>query len=140
MSSRHTRGKVRDFELTEEDAVLLAESLTSFNDSHSWPGGFNQGNPFSAEDVLEFKETRDDIRVIVAYEGEKIVGHCDVCQHNQDLEAAYVGLLGVNPAFQGKGYGKAMLIEAAETAAKAGFRRIDLHTWAGNLKAMPLYK
>ncbi|MHA2041943.1 MAG: GNAT family N-acetyltransferase [Candidatus Thorarchaeota archaeon] len=126
--------------MTEEDAVLLAECLTSFNDSDSWPGGFNQGNPFSAEDVLEFKQTRDDIRVIVAYEGEKIVGHCDVCQHNQDLEAAYVGLLGVNPAFQGKGYGKAMLIEAAETAAKAGFRRIDLHTWAGNLKAMPLYK
>ena len=33
-----------------------------------------------------------------------------------------------------------MLIEAAETAAQAGKRRIDLHTWAGNLKAMPLYK
>ncbi len=140
MSSRHTKDKVRDFELTEEDAVRLAECLTSFNDSDSWPGGFNQGNPFSAEDVLEFKQTREDIRVIVAYEGEKIVGHCDVCQHNQDLEAAYVGLLGVNPVFQGKGYGKAMLIEAAETAAKAGLRRIDLHTWAGNLKAMPLYK
>jgi ribosomal protein S18 acetylase RimI-like enzyme len=131
---------VRDFELTEEDAARLAECLTSFNDSDSWPGGFNQGNPFSADDVLEFKQKTDDIRVIVAYEGGKIVGHCDVCQHNQDLEAAYVGLLGVNPAFQGKGYGKAMLIEAAETAAKAGLRRIDLHTWAGNLKAMPLYK
>lgn len=140
MSSRHTKNKVRDFELTNEDAARLAECLTSFNDSDSWPGGFNEGNPFTAEEVLDFKKKSDDIRVIVAYDGDRIVGHCDVSPHPQDLEAAYVGLLGVNPAFQGKGYGKAMLIEAAETAAKAGLRRIDLHTWAGNLKAVPLYK
>ncbi|MFX1260866.1 MAG: GNAT family N-acetyltransferase [Promethearchaeota archaeon] len=140
MSSRHTKNRVRDFELTNEDAARLAECLTSFNDSDSWPGGFNEGNPFTAEEVLDFNRKTDDIRVIVAYEGSRIVGHCNVCPHPQDLEAAYVGLLGVNPAFQGKGYGKAMLIEAAETAAKAGFRRIDLHTWAGNLKAVPLYK
>jgi RimJ/RimL family protein N-acetyltransferase len=140
MSSRHTKNRVRDFELTNEDAARLAECLTSFNDSDSWPGGFNEGNPFTAEEVLDFNRKSDDIRVIVAYEGSRIVGHCNVCPHPQDIEAAYVGLLGVNPAFQGKGYGKAMLIEAAETAAKAGLRRIDLHTWAGNLKAVPLYK
>ncbi|MDF1537914.1 MAG: GNAT family N-acetyltransferase [Candidatus Thorarchaeota archaeon] len=46
----------------------------------------------------------------------------------------------MNPNYQGQGYGKYMLIEASEIAAKLGKRRIDLHTWGGNLKAMPLYK
>lgn len=33
-----------------------------------------------------------------------------------------------------------MLLEVTETAAEEGKRRLDLHTWGGNLKAMPLYK
>lgn len=132
--------KVRDFQLTMEDAARLAECFNSFDESDSWPGGFTHGNPFTAHIVLEEKNKRKDIRILVAYVGDKIIGHCNVTNAEMDAEAAYVGLLGVNPRFQGQGYGKAMLIEAAETAARLGKRRIDLHTWPGNLKAMPLYK
>ncbi|MGY5862137.1 MAG: GNAT family N-acetyltransferase, partial [Candidatus Thorarchaeota archaeon] len=140
MTSKHTKGKVRDFELTLEDAGRLADCLNSFDDSDSWPGGFTHGNPFTAERVLKSWKKQDNLRVIVAFKDDKIVGHCNVVQGELDPEAAYVGLLGADPAYQGQGFGKAMLIEAAETAANAGKRRIDLHTWAGNLKAMPLYK
>ena len=140
MTSKHTKGKVRDFELTLEDAGRLASCLNSFDDSDSWPGGFTHGNPFTAERVLKTWKKQDNLRVIVAFKDDKIVGHCNVVQGELDPEAAYVGLLGADPAYQGQGFGKAMLIEAAETAAQAGKRRIDLHTWAGNLKAMPLYK
>ena len=140
MTDKHTQGKVRDFQLTLEDAGRLAECLNSFDDSDSWPGGFTRGNPFTAERVLDDWKKRKDMRVIVAYADDKIVGHCNVCEASRDKEAAYVGLLGVNPEYQKKGFGKALLIEAAQTAAEAGKRRIDLHTWAGNLKALPLYK
>ncbi len=140
MTSKHTKGKVRDFELTLEDAGRLVDCLNSFDDSDSWPGGFTHGNPFTAERVLKDWKKQNNLRVIVAYKDDMIVGHCNIVQGELDPEAAYVGLLGANPAYQGQGYGKAMLIEAAETAAKTGKRRIDLHTWAGNLKAMPLYK
>jgi GNAT superfamily N-acetyltransferase len=123
-----------------EDCGRLAECLNSFDDSDSWPDGFTHGTPFTAKRVFDDKKKREDIRDLVAYADDKIVGACNLCQANLDKEAAYVGLLGVNPVFQGKGFGKALLIEAAESAAEAGKRRIDLHTWAGNLKALPLYK
>ncbi|MFW9808367.1 MAG: GNAT family N-acetyltransferase [Candidatus Thorarchaeota archaeon] len=140
MSDKYTRGKVRDFQLTLDDAGRLAECLNSFDDSDSWPDGFTHGTPFTAERVFDDKKKKKDIRDLVAYTDDKIVGECNVCHATLDKEAAYVGLLGVNPKYQGKGFGKALLIEAAQTAADAGKRRIDLHTWAGNLKALPLYK
>lgn len=123
-----------------EDSARVAECFNSFNDSDSWPGGFTEGSVITAERVFDAQKKNKDIRVIVAYKDDKVVGFCNVCNSDRDNEAAYVGLLGVNPHFQGQGFGKALLIEAAETAAKAGKRRIDLHTWAGNLKALPLYK
>ena len=140
VSSRQLNNKVRDFQFTMEDAARLAECFNSFDESDSWPGGFTHGDPYTAHTVLEEKKKRRDLRVLVAYSGDKIVGHCNVTNAEMDPEAAYVGTLGVNPRFQGQGYGKAMLIEAAETAARLGKRRMDLHTWPGNLKAMPLYK
>ncbi|MFW9769744.1 MAG: GNAT family N-acetyltransferase, partial [Candidatus Thorarchaeota archaeon] len=140
MSDKYTRGKVRDFQLNMDDAGRLAECLNSFDDSDSWPDGFTHGTPFTAERVFDDQKKRKDIRNLVAHTEDKIVGNCNICHADLDKEAAYVGLLGVNPAFQGQGFGKALLIEAAETAAAAGKRRIDLHTWAGNLKAVPLYK
>ncbi|MGY5859933.1 MAG: GNAT family N-acetyltransferase [Candidatus Thorarchaeota archaeon] len=140
MSSRQTTQKVREFELTLEDAGRLAECLNSFDDSDSWPGGFTHGNPFTAERVLDDWSKENNIRVIVGYSDDKIVGHCNVGHAELDAEACYVPLLGVDPNFQGQGFGKAMLIQAAQAAADAGKRRIDLHTWSGNLKAVPLYK
>jgi GNAT superfamily N-acetyltransferase len=127
-------------EKTMEDAARLAECFNSFDDSDSWPGGFTGGNPYTAQRVYDDLKKSTDLRTIVAQTDDKIVGHCNVVNSALDTEAVYIGLLGVNPVYQGKGYGKLMLIEASETAAQMGKRRIDLHTWGGNLKAMPLYK
>ncbi len=138
--TKHTKGKVRDFEMTMEDSARLAECLNSFDDSDSWPGGFTHGNPFTAQRIYDDMSKRTAIRRMVAYIDDKIVGYCDLCYPELDPEASYVGLLGANPAYQGQGFGKALLVEAAETAAKFDKRRVDLHTWGGNLKALPLYK
>lgn len=140
MTEKYTQGKVRDFQLNMEDSALLAECFNSFDDSDSWPDGFTGGSDVTAQRVFDSQKKNRDIRVLVAFKDDKIVGYCNVCDSNRDSEAAYVGLLGVDPHYQGQGFGKALLIEAAETAAKVGKRRIDLHTWAGNLKALPLYK
>ncbi len=140
MTRYHVTEKVRDLELTKEDAKKLAECFNSFDDSDPWPGGFTGGTPYTAERVLNDLKKSKDVRTLVAVADDKIVGHCNVVASLLDTEAVYVGLLGVNPAYQGRGYGKMLLIEAAETAAQFGKRRIDLHTWGGNLKAVPLYK
>jgi ribosomal protein S18 acetylase RimI-like enzyme len=140
MTSRSRQGKVRDFEMTLEDAARLAKCLNTFDDADSWPGGFTHGNPFTAERVLDEKKKSQTFRVLVAYSGDDIVGTCDIAESIMDKEAAYVGVLGVNPGYQGQGFGKALLTEATNTTAELGCRRLDLHTWGGNLKAMPLYK
>ncbi len=140
MTSRSTQGRVRDFETTREDAARLAECFNSFDDSDSWPGGFTHGNPYTAERVLDENKKRQTFRSLVAFSGDKIVGTCDIAQSMTSEDAAYVGVLGVNPEYQGQGFGKALLIEGTNTAAEFGCRRLDLHTWGGNLKAMPLYK
>ena len=140
LADRYIDGKIRDFELNIEDAARLADCFNSFDDSDSWPGGFTHGTPFTAKRILERKQKSEDIRTIVAYDGDKIVGHCNLTHSELDRDGAYVGILGVRPDYQGRGYGKAMLIAATETAAKIGKRRVELNTWAGNLKAMPLYK
>ncbi|TFG05208.1 GNAT family N-acetyltransferase [Candidatus Thorarchaeota archaeon] len=118
----------------------MAECFNSFDDSDSWPGGFTHGVAYTSERVLRDKKKSQDLRTIVAHKKGKIVGHCNITAGELDEEAVYVGLLGVNPSYQGEGFGKALLVEAAETAARLGKRRIDLHTWGGNLKALPLYK
>jgi ribosomal protein S18 acetylase RimI-like enzyme len=53
---------------------------------------------------------------------------------------AYIPLLGADPAHHGKGVGKALLLEMIRRVTALGFRELTLETWAGNLKAVPLYK
>ncbi|MCW3977840.1 MAG: GNAT family N-acetyltransferase, partial [Candidatus Bathyarchaeota archaeon] len=42
--------------------------------------------------------------------------------------------------YLGKGHGKALILKAIQIAAQNNLRRVDLDTWAGNLRAVPLYK
>ncbi len=140
MNSSNVSDKVRDFELTTDDAARLARCFNSFDDSDSWPGGFTHGTLFTAKTIMERYSKSKNIRVLVAYDDDLIVGHCNLARAELDPNAGYVGLLGVDPAYQGRGYGKALLIEATETFARMGLYRLDLHTWGGNLKAVPLYK
>ncbi|MHA1953063.1 MAG: GNAT family N-acetyltransferase, partial [Candidatus Heimdallarchaeaceae archaeon] len=70
----------------------------------------------------------------------KMVGVC-ICNKSWDLpDGWYVGIIGVDPAYQGQKIGKALLLKGTQFATEKGARFIGLHTWGGNLKAMPLYK
>ncbi len=67
-------------------------------------------------------------------------GICSLHPHSEDAEAAYIGVFGVHPDYLGKGHGKALILKAVKIAADNGLRRVDLNTWAGNMRAVPLYK
>ncbi|MHA2397160.1 MAG: GNAT family N-acetyltransferase, partial [Candidatus Thorarchaeota archaeon] len=60
--------------------------------------------------------------------------------HWRDTEASYIGTLGVSPEALGKKVGKRLLLESINRASKKGYTRVDLNTWPGNMKAVPLYK
>jgi ribosomal protein S18 acetylase RimI-like enzyme len=134
---RGTEGAlVREFR--EEDAPGLARM---FNESdEGWPGGLTRGIPETPARVLrEITRSSTFARLVVDIKGE-IIGYCTVGKHWRDKDAAYVGFLNVTPRHHGRGFGRRLLLKGIEEATKRGLKRIDLHTWSGNMKAVPLYK
>jgi RimJ/RimL family protein N-acetyltransferase len=128
-------------EFKKEDASKLADLFNSFDKEGLWPGGFTGGVPFTAERVLDsFPIFVKHISILISTHQGKFTGICTLHPHYEDPEAAYIGLLGVHPDYLGKGHGKALILKALEIAAQNNIRRVDLDTWAGNLRAVPLYK
>jgi ribosomal protein S18 acetylase RimI-like enzyme len=123
------------------DAAKLAELFNSFDHGDLWPGGFTGGVPFTAERVLSsFPAGVKNITILISTDKGKFTGICSLHPHGEDAEAAYIGVFGAHPDYVGKGHGKAMILKALQIAADHGFRRVDLNTWAGNMRAVPLYK
>jgi len=129
-------------EFRKEDAPKLAELFNSFDREGLWGGGgFTGGVPYTAERVLSsFPAGVKNICILISTLKGKFTGICSLHPHSEDAEAAYIGVFGVHPDYLGKGHGKAMILKALEIAASNGLKRVDLETWAGNLRAVPLYK
>ncbi len=132
-----------DIEIVDYHDDIAQELADMFNSwDELWPGGFTGGVPYTAERIRRNYGSLRAVRVLVAMErgGKRAVGFCSLLQHWEDKEAAYIGLLGVVPDVLGKRVGKRLLLEAMRTTIGHGYERVDLHTWAGNERALPLYK
>jgi GNAT superfamily N-acetyltransferase len=124
---------------TPSMAAKVAEMFSAFNEI--WPVGFGGGIPYDEQRVRDWLDKTSAIIDLVALDtnGDP-VGYCGLYPHRRDSHAAYISLLGVHPRVLGKKVGKNLLLKALAIAAEKGIQRVDLHTWAGNLRAMPLYK
>jgi len=122
----------------------MAEDLAAMYNTwdNLWIGGFTQGVPFDAQRVRDRydKMSAIDILIAVKKSDSKPVGSCTLHEHWRDRDAAYVGVLGVSPEALGKKVGKKLLLRAIEIVRFKGYERVDLNTWAGNMRAVPLYK
>jgi len=128
-------------EFKREDASKLADLFNSFDKEGLWPGGFTGGVPYTAERVLDsFPVSVKCISILISTHEGKFTGICTLHPHYEDPEAAYIGVFGAHPDYLGKGHGKALILRALQIAAQSNLRRVDLDTWAGNLRAVPLYK
>lgn len=140
MDSSVTGGPVI-IEFQKEDAHKLAELYNSFDEPGLWPGGFTGGVPFTAERVLDsFPVAQNNICILISTMNGSFTGICSLHPHYEDSDAAYIGLFGVHPDYLGKGHGKVLILKAIQTAKERDIKRVDLDTWAGNLRAVPLYK
>ncbi|TET06883.1 MAG: GNAT family N-acetyltransferase, partial [Candidatus Thorarchaeota archaeon] len=128
------------WDYTKEMASDVAEMWNTWDEL--WPGGFTQGVPYTADRVQKQYGKSDALAILIAIDNEtkKPLGSCTLYAHWRDTEAAYVGTLGVSPAALGKKVGKKLLLESIKRASEKGYTRVDLNTWAGNMKAVPLYK
>jgi len=121
--------------LAEEAAVMF----NAFNEL--WPGGFGGGVPYTAERVHDWLDKSTAVADLFAVnEDGELCGYCGLYPHWRDKQAAYISILGVTPKAKGKKFGKRLLLKALEIAEQKGITRVDLHTWSGNLDAVPLYK
>ncbi len=104
-----------------------------------WPGQFSQVACTPQQVRRQLRET-EFLKFFVAASAGRIIGTCELHAHASEKGACYVSRLAVLPDFQGKKFGKRLLLAAVNAAIDLGHTRIDLHTWPANIKAVPLYK
>lgn len=92
------------------------------------------------EQVKKKEANSDNIELYLALDGEEVVGYCGLSEYKEDTGSLYIPLLNVRTDYQGHKIGKKLLLEALEKTVELGWPRLDLYTWAGNTKAVPLYK
>ncbi len=129
-------------EIVEYEPSMAKDLAVMFNKfKESWPGGFGGGIPFDEERVRDWFDESSSIADLIALDDNSIpMGFCELSPHWRDKDAAYVGLIGVIQEAKGKKFGKRLLLRSIERAIEDDIERVDLHTWSGNLKAIPLYK
>ncbi|MGI6344281.1 MAG: GNAT family N-acetyltransferase [Bacillota bacterium] len=125
-------------QIIEYDHSYAEQVAKMWNDSNdSWGG---EREPRTADNVRQEEETGGYLHTFLAIEGDEVVGYCNLVQFLEDPQALQLFLLNVVPSHQGRGIGKRLILKALERTREMGYTRLDLFTWAGNLKAVPLYK
>ena len=117
-----------------------AEKLATFEmeADTAWPGG---GGWQTTADEQE-REIRESnlLGAFVTENERRIVSICTIRAKPGQKAHAFIPYLNCHPEYHGKKHGKSVLQAALDRACEAGFQRVDLYTWSGNLKAVPLYK
>ena len=92
------------------------------------------------ETVLREHENSINLQVFLVLCGDEAVGYCSFSKYAADSGALYIPLLNVRPDFHGRKVGKALVLTCVRRTIELGWPRLDLYTWPGNTKAVPLYK
>lgn len=92
------------------------------------------------QDVLDKEANSSNLHLFLAMVGDEVAGYCGLSEYREDQDALYIPLLNVHPQYQGLKIGKKLVITAVEKTVELGWPRLDLFTWPGNTKAVPLYK
>ncbi len=127
--------KVKIIPYEEKYNGQIAECMVESADD--W-GGYTTMK--TAEDVASRIKTMDYEEIFLAILDERLIGFCTLEKFWADREVLYIGLINVTPEFHGKKIGKKLLLKAIEKSVELGKDELDLYTWAGNTKAVPLYK
>ncbi|UCE14641.1 MAG: GNAT family N-acetyltransferase, partial [Candidatus Heimdallarchaeota archaeon] len=134
---------IRPLKHSENDFKALARCMNAFKDADSWPDGFGGNLVFTGElleNEFKSKDLSTNFIITSIQDPSEIVG-VGFCSKMWNLTNGwYVQFFGVDPTFQKQKYGKALLLNATKAAYESNAQIITLHTWGGNLKAMPLYK
>jgi ribosomal protein S18 acetylase RimI-like enzyme len=135
MTTNTTAEQIRIIEYDPSYAKAVADMWNLSNES--WGGGTKQR---TEETVRREMEISSHLHVFLAVDGKEVVGFCSFAHYRQDEGALYVPLLNVRPDYHGYKVGRNLILNAVRKTVEAGWPRLDLYTWAGNTKAVPMYK
>lgn len=127
--------QIRIIEYDPSYAAAVADMWNRSNES--WGGGTNQR---TEDTVRREMETSSNLHVFLAVHETEVVGFCSFAHYRYDENALYVPLLNVRPDYHGYKVGRNLILNAVRKTVEAGWPRLDLFTWAGNTKAVPMYK
>ncbi len=129
---------VDQIKIVEYEPSYAAAVAEMWNNSQDGWGG---GNTVQTEEqVLKQEANSTNLHLYLALEGEKVVGYCSLSEYREDEGALYIPLLNVRGDYHGKKIGKKLVLKALERVIELKWPRLDLYTWPGNTKAVPLYK
>ncbi|WP_019910282.1 GNAT family N-acetyltransferase [Paenibacillus sp. HW567] len=135
MTVNTTAEQIRIIEYDPSYAGAVAEMWN--RSSESWGGGTHQR---TEDSVRREMEVSSNLHVFLAVDGKEVVGFCSFAHYRQDDGALYVPLLNVRPDYHGCKVGRNLILNAVRLTVEEGWPRLDLFTWAGNTKAVPMYK
>lgn len=105
--------------------------------SSGWNGASMARTP---EMVIREHSNAHHLNVFLAVKGDEVIGYCSLDKYTYDEGALYIDLLNVRPDYHGKKVGKMLVLACVDKTVELGWPRLDLYTWPGNTKAVPLYK
>ncbi len=140
-STPHISGSVTIRPIDRSSKADATRLIGLFNTlDEGWPGGWKRGIQPHLEGMMWKFEGWACNLALVAEADDRFLGICELKAPEADGDTGYVAFLYADPAIHGLGIGKRLLRTAIDYCIEQGYREVTLHTWAGNEKAMPLYK
>jgi ribosomal protein S18 acetylase RimI-like enzyme len=126
---------IRDYSASDAEAVARM-----WNESGvGWPDGWSRV-PASDDYWLDEIGQLDPLAIYLAIEDDRVVAYCELNEDSERGDVAWLDLINVHPAAWNRGVGRDLVRRAVALAVTRGYRRLDLSTWSGNFRAVPLYK
>ena len=135
MTYKTLENNIKIVEYNDTLAPAIAQMWNKSNES--WGGG---SGVKTAEQIIIEHSSMAYYNVYIALDGQEAVGYCCLLRSYYDENTLYIALLGVRPDYHGAKIGKALTLMCVERTIELGYPRVDIHTWSGNVKAVPLYK
>lgn len=124
--------------IVEYEESMAAGVAKMWNESRDNWGG--DAVVMTEQNVIDKEAKSTNLNLLLAIVDKEVVGYCGLSEYKEDTGALYIPLLNVHPEYQGLKIGKQLLVRAIEKTVEYGWPRLDLFTWPGNTKAVPLYK
>jgi ribosomal protein S18 acetylase RimI-like enzyme len=127
------------FRIVEYSHALAEKVADMWNQSAEGWNGMNMAR--TADMVIREHNNAHHLNVYLAVStDDEVVGYCSLDKYTHDEGALYINLLNVRPDYHGRKVGKMLVLACVNRTVELGWPRVDLYTWPGNTKAVPLYK